>query len=83
MTIISCRDLDFSSFAELCVMTKFLCHNTVSVASHFDPLRDNFLWSPSVCVVTTISCHDLIVFPFTEFCVGTIISFRDTISVVS
>ena len=83
MTIISCRDLAFSSFAELCVETKFLCRNTVSIASHFDPRHENFFWSPSVCVVTTISCRDLTVFPFTEFYVATTIPYHDTISVVS
>ena len=83
MTIISCRDLDFSFFAELCVATNFLCRNTAFVANHFDPRRDNFFWSSSVYVATTISCHDLIVFPFTKFCVATTFSFRDTISVVS
>ena len=68
---ISCRNLAFSSFAELCVAIKFLCHNTVFVVSQFDPHRDNFFWSPSVCVATTISCRDLTVFPFTESCVLT------------
>ena len=74
---------DFSSFAELCVVTKFLCRNTVSVASHLDPHRDNFLWSPSVYVKTIISCRDLTVFPFTKSYVATTFSCRDTISVVS
>ena len=83
VTTISCHDLDFSSFAELCVAIKFLCRNTVSVVSQFDPCRDNFFWSPSVCVVTTISCRDLTVFPFTEFYVATTFSCRDTISIVS
>ena len=82
-TTFSCRDLDFSSLAELCVATKFLCRNTVSIASHFDPRHDNFLWSPSVCVATTILCCDLTVFPFTEFCVTTTFSCLDTISVIS
>ena len=71
VTTISCHDLAFSSFAVLCVTTKFLCCNTVSVASHFDPRRDNFFWSPSVCVVTIILCRDLTVFPSIEFCVAT------------
>ena len=83
MTTISCRDLAFSSFTELCVATKFLCHNTVYVASHFYPRRDNFFWSPSVCVATTILCRDLTVCPFTEFCVMTTIPCHDTISIVS
>ena len=77
---ISCRDLDFSSFVELCVAEKFLCRYTISIVSQFDPRRDNFFWSPCVCVATTISCHDLIVFPFTEFCVVTTFSCCDTIS---
>ena len=83
MTTISCRNLAFSSFAELCVTTKFLCRNTVVVASHFDPRHDNFFWSPSVCVATTISCCNLTVAPFTEFYVATTISCRYTIFVVS
>ena len=82
-TTISCCDLAFSSFAELCVMIKFLCRNTVSVASHLDPRRDNFFWSPSVYVVTTISCRDSTVFPFTKLCVATTFSYRDTLFVVS
>ena len=36
-TTISCQDLAFSSFAELCVETKFLCPNTVSIVSQFNP----------------------------------------------
>ena len=77
MTIIPCCDLALSSLAELCVATKFLCRNTVFVVSQFGPCRDNFLWSPSVCVTTTLSCCDLIVFPFTGFCVATSIPWRD------
>ena len=83
MTSISCRDLDFSSLVDFCVATKFLCRNTVYVASHFDSRSDNFLWSPSVCVATSISCRDLAVFPFTEFGVATTIPCHNTISVVS
>ena len=83
MTTISCRDLAFSSFAELCVGTKFLCRNSISVVIQFDPHRDNFFWSPSVCVTTIISCRDLTVFSFTEFCVATTFSCHDTISIVS
>ena len=83
MTTISCRSLDFSFFSELCVTTKFIYRNIVSVASHLDPHCDNLFWSPSVYVATTISCRDLIVFPFTEFCVATTFSCRDTVSVVN
>ena len=82
-TTISCRDLAFPSFAQLCVAKKFLCRNTVSVVSQFYPRHDNFFWSLSVCVATTISSRDLIVFSFTEFCVPTTFSCHDTISVVS
>ena len=64
-------------------MTKFLCRNTVSVASHFDSCRDNFFWSPSVCVATTISCRDLVVFSFIAFRVTTTIPCHDIISVVT
>ena len=60
VTTIPCCDLALSSFAELCVATKFLYLNTVSVASHFDSRCDNFFWCPSVCVATTIPCHDTI-----------------------
>ena len=83
MTTISCRDLDFSSFAELCVTKKFLYRNIVYVTSHLDPHCDNFFWSPSVYVATTISCRDLTVFPFTEFCVATTFSCLDTVYVVN
>ena len=83
MTTSPCCDLAFSSLAELCVATKFLCRNTVSIASHFDSHRDNFFWSPSVCVATTISCRDLVVFPFIEFYVATTILCHEIIYVVS
>ena len=83
MTIIPCCDLDFYSLDDLCVATKFLCCNTVSVTNHFDSHRDNFFWSPSVCVTTTISCRDLAVFPFTELCFATTIPCHDTISIIS
>ena len=78
MTIIPCCDLALSSLAELCVVTNFLCRNTVFFfVSQFGPRRDNFLWSPSVCVATTLSCRDLTVFPFTGFCVATSIVCHD------
>ena len=76
-TIISCRDLIVYSLAKFRLVTKFLCRNIVFVLSQFGPCRDNFLLSPSVCVVTTLSCCDLTVLPFTEFCVATSFPCRD------
>ena len=36
-TIISCRDLTVIPFSGFCVVTSFLCRDTIYVVSHFDP----------------------------------------------
>ena len=79
----ACRDLAFSSLAELCVATSILCRDTISIASHFDSHSDKVFWSPCVYVATTISCRDLTAFPFAEFCFAAWILFHDTVSIVS
>ena len=81
MTTIPCCDLAFSSLAELCVVTKFLCSNTVSVSSHFDSHSDNFS-GLQVFVSRPQFYVETAVFPFTKFGVVTTIPCHDTISVV-
>ena len=46
-TTISCRDLTVFPSSGLCVATSFLCRDTISVVSHFDP------WSELPFHVTT------------------------------